>query len=76
MSGLAIISPKEMVRILLKLGFKEIRQNGSHKFFKHDDGRCTVIPIHGKDLKRGLIKGILKDINLSDEQYEETRKLI
>jgi predicted RNA binding protein YcfA (HicA-like mRNA interferase family) len=74
MSGLTIISPKEMINILHKIGFAEIRQNGSHIFFRHSDGRTTVIPFHSKDLKRGLIKAILKDIKLTDEDYENLRK--
>ncbi len=41
---LPLLSAKEVIRILEKLGFKEIRQKGSHKYFKHADGRGTVIP--------------------------------
>ncbi|MEY7999242.1 type II toxin-antitoxin system HicA family toxin [Clostridium sp. Mt-5] len=37
-----------------KFGLIEVRQSGSHKFFTYIDGRCTVIPVHGKDFKRGL----------------------
>ena len=75
MSKLSLISSKDMVRILEKLGFKQIRQKGSHKSFRHDDGRTTVIPFHGEDLGRGLIRKILKDIELTAEEYEELRKL-
>lgn len=64
-----------MITILKRLGFQEIRQAGSHKFFSRKDGRNTIIPMHSKDLKRGLIKGILKDIGLSDEEYEKIRKI-
>ncbi|OLN31765.1 type II toxin-antitoxin system HicA family toxin [Desulfosporosinus metallidurans] len=74
MSKLTIISSKEMVAILKRLGFDEIRQTGSHKFFSRQDGRNTVLPMHSKDLKRGLIKAILKDIGISDEEYEIMRK--
>jgi len=74
MSKLTIISDKDMERLLKKLGFTAIRQNGSHKFFMHSDGRKTVVPFHNTDLKRGLIKGILNDIGLSDEAYEKIRK--
>lgn len=74
MSGLTIISVKDMVKILKKLGFTELRQNGSHAFFKHSDGRVTVVPMHSRDLKRGLIKAILKDIKITDEEYELLRK--
>jgi len=74
MSKITIISSKEMVAILKRLGFVEIRQTGSHKFFNRQDGRSTIIPMHSKDLKRGLIKAILKDIGVTDEDYEAIRK--
>ena len=75
MSKLTIISTGKMVAILINLGFKEIRQKGSHRFFQHHDGRTTVIPFHkGEDLGRGLIREILKDIELSVEEYEELRR--
>jgi len=74
MSRLTIIFDKDMIKLLQSLGFSEVRQNGSHKFFAHSNGRCTVVPVHGKDLKRGLIKGILNDIGITDDEYEEIRK--
>ncbi len=74
MSKLSIISDKDMIKLLKKIGFIEIRQKGSHNFFYHNDGRTTVIPVHGKDLKRGLIKGILKDVNITSEEYEKVKK--
>lgn len=75
MSVLTIISPDKLVVILTNLGFKEVRQKGSHKFFQHSDGRTTVIPFHkGEDLGRGLIRKILRDIEISVEEYEALRK--
>lgn len=71
MSKLTIISSKEMVKILDALDFAEIRQKGSYKIFKHDDGRTTVVPFHGEDLGRGLIRKILKDIDITVEEYEK-----
>lgn len=76
MSKLTIISSKDMVKIMESLGFKEIRQKGSHKSFRHEDGRTTVVPFHGEDLGRGLIRKILKDIEISPDEYEELRKRI
>ncbi len=76
MSKLTIISSKDMVRILEILGFNEIRQKGSHKSFRHVDGRTTVIPFHGEDLGRGLIRKVLKDIEISPDEYEKLRKRI
>jgi predicted RNA binding protein YcfA (HicA-like mRNA interferase family) len=60
MSKLSIISSKEMMKIVQALGFNEIRQKGSHKTYKHIDGRTTIIPFHGENLGRGLIRKILK----------------
>ncbi|MCB4791856.1 MAG: type II toxin-antitoxin system HicA family toxin [Elusimicrobia bacterium] len=47
-----------------------IRQKGSHTFWEHNDGRCTVVPIHkGKDIGRGLLKSILNDIDIETENF-------
>lgn len=43
-------------------------------FSRQQDGRNTVIPMHSKDLKRGLIKAILKDLGVTDEDYEAIRE--
>lgn len=77
MTKLSIISPREMEKILQKLGFVKIRQKGSHAFFDHKDGRTTVIPMHkGEDLGRGIIRSILNDIDLSKDDYEKIRQKI
>jgi len=59
-----------MCRILEKLGFEAIRQKGSHIFYRHPDGRGTVVPFHsGEDLGRGLVRSILRDIELPREEF-------
>ena len=73
MSKLAIISSDKMIKILLKLGFSELRQKGSHKFFAHEDGRTTTVPDHNEDLGRGLIRKILRDIEISIDEYDKLR---
>ena len=50
MAKLPLLSVKELVKILNKFGFKFVRQTGSHMFFKHDDGRTTVVPVHPGDV--------------------------
>lgn len=45
MSKLTIISDKQMIKLLINLGFVQVRQKGSHAFFAHPDGRVTVIPL-------------------------------
>ena len=75
MSRLPIVSAAQMSKILRRLGFSLIRQKGSHAYFRHSDGRVTVVPVHpGEDLGRGLIRAILRDIELTPEEYEKIRK--
>lgn len=70
MSKLPIIDAKTFEKILLGLGFKIVRQKGSHIFYRHADGRYTTLPHHGKiDLSRPLIREILKQIEVSPEEY-------
>jgi predicted RNA binding protein YcfA (HicA-like mRNA interferase family) len=75
LSRLLIIDARKMEKLLLKLGFQKVRQKGSHVFYRHSDGRTTSVPHHpGRDLARPLIKEILKEIELSVEEYNEYLK--
>ena len=72
MTKLPKISGKELCNTLEKLGFKKIYGKGSHVRFKHDDGRRTVVPVHGnEDLGPGLLTAILKQIKITREEFEE-----
>ncbi|OGI19074.1 MAG: hypothetical protein A3B68_07685 [Candidatus Melainabacteria bacterium RIFCSPHIGHO2_02_FULL_34_12] len=69
--SLPIVKSKGLEKILLKLGFIKTRQKGSHAFYKHHDGRYTVIPHHpSRDLSPILVLKILKEINLSRKEFE------
>jgi len=47
-----------------------VRQKGSHGFFyRKSDNKATVIPIHNKDIGRGLTRKILNEINLSVDEF-------
>ena len=71
---LPLISGVDMCKIVSKLGFVMVRRKGSHTVWKHEDGRTTTIPIHsGKKLPRGLIKKIMKDVELPVEDYLRRR---
>ncbi len=74
MGKLPVLKPKEVVAILEKLGFMEMRQKGSHKQFKHRDGRFTTVPFHqGRDISPLLLKQIIKDIKISEEDFLKYR---
>ncbi|MEA3378678.1 MAG: type II toxin-antitoxin system HicA family toxin [Nanoarchaeota archaeon] len=74
MSKLPLLSARKLFKILDKLGFKRVRQEGSHVFFKHSDGRTTVIPNHpGEKIDRGLLNKIIKkDLEISREKFMES----
>lgn len=71
MAKMPLINAKEMTKILKKLGFELKRQEGSHMFFEHSDGRTTVIPNHGgEDIDRGLLNKIVKqDLQMTREEF-------
>jgi predicted RNA binding protein YcfA (HicA-like mRNA interferase family) len=69
-----VLKPKEVAAILEKLGFEEVRQRGSHKQYRHADGRCTTVPFHaGRDVSPLLLRQIAKDIGLTIEDLIRIR---
>jgi predicted RNA binding protein YcfA (HicA-like mRNA interferase family) len=74
MSSLPVLKPQEVVRILESIGFIEVRQKGSHKQFRHPDGRATTVPFHkGRDISPRLLRQIASDVNLTVEEFLESR---
>jgi predicted RNA binding protein YcfA (HicA-like mRNA interferase family) len=75
MGNLPVLKPREIVLLLETLGFIEIRQRGSHKQFRHADGRCTTVPFHaGRDISPILLRQIAKDIGLSVDEFLKRSK--
>jgi len=61
---------RDIIRVLKKLGFYEVRQKGAHLCFKHSNGRFTLVPIHGgEDINRGLLRQILREIEITPEEF-------
>ena len=72
MTKLPVVKSRDLEKVLFKLGFNKVRQKGSHAFYRHNDGGYTVIPHHlGRDLSPILVLKILKEINLSREEFEK-----
>ena len=71
MPHLSPVSPKRMIRLLKKEGFRCIRIKGSHHYFVHEsDGRTTVIPVHGnRDIGIVLLSQILADLDWSVKEF-------
>ena len=69
MGKLPVLKPRQVIAALEQLGFVQVRQRGSHKQFRHDDGRVTTVPDHkGRDIAPGLLRKILDDIHVTTEE--------
>ena len=74
MGSLPVLKPAEVVAILKKLGFQEVRQRGSHKQFRNPDGRCTTVPFHaGRDISPILLRQIARDIDVPIDDFLKYR---
>ena len=70
MARLPVLKPREVVARLERLGFEEVRQRGSHKQFRHADGRGTTVPFHqGRDISPILLRQIARDIGMTGEEF-------
>lgn len=54
---------KELLKLLLKNDWKLDRVNGSHHILIKD-GKTISLPVHGKDMKKGIEIAILKKAGL------------
>lgn len=64
-------SAREILRRLLKAGFVEVRQTGSHKVLRHTDGRMTYVAMHPGDVPTGTFRSILKQAGISSEDFSQ-----
>lgn len=61
------VSGGQAVRALLRLGFVEQRQTGSHRILRGGN-RTVVVPMH-KPIKPGTLKGLLEQAGVSLEEF-------
>ena len=61
---------RKVIRALENIGFRQIRQKGSHLFMRHPDGRTTLITIHpGERIGKGMIRKIINDAELTRDGW-------
>jgi predicted RNA binding protein YcfA (HicA-like mRNA interferase family) len=69
-----VLKPREVAAILIRLGFLLVGQRGSHRQYRHPDGRGTTVPFHrGRDLSPLLVRQIAKDVGLSADELLSRR---
>ena len=72
MPKLPNVTGQETIRSIEKIGFQVVRQKGSHVRMKHEDNRVVTIHVHtNKSLGKGLLRKILRDAELTVEQFQE-----
>ena len=62
---------REVVRKLERAGFRLIRQKGSHARYLNEEGRGVTVPIHPGDIPIPVIRSILRQAGVSEEQWED-----
>ncbi len=75
MSSIPALRPREAIAILTALGFREVRQRGSHKRFRHPDGRRVTVPVHGsRDLPFSVMRSIAHQAGFELEEFVRFRR--
>ena len=66
------VKVEKIIKVLEKLGFILARQSGSHKIYRNNKGVRVTGPYHsGKILHPKLLKTILRDIEISIEEFKK-----
>lgn len=70
---LPALTGRKLIRALERGGFVLIRVTGSHHLYEHPDhpGRIVPVPLHSGDLKRALLKAIIKQAGLTEAELIE-----
>ena len=70
MPKLPVLTGKTVINALEKIGFQAVPQKGSHVQMEREDGRLVTIPVHaGKTIGKGLLRKILRDAELTREEF-------
>ena len=67
---LSAIKAKQLIRVLEKKNCYRKRQTGSHLiFYCPEQKKIIPVPIHSKDIKKGLLRSIIKELDLSTDEF-------
>jgi predicted RNA binding protein YcfA (HicA-like mRNA interferase family) len=67
MPKLPVLSGRDVVSALERLGFVQMRQRGSHVILQRD-GVGVVVPLH-RELKTGTLAGVIRQAGLSQDEF-------
>ena len=69
MSRLPVVSGKQCIKVLIKIGFVVIRQEGSHIILRRADPFSQVVVPDHKELDRGTLRAIIRQVGISVEEF-------
>lgn len=70
MPVLPILSGKEIIKLLTKLGYRVVRQRGSHIRLERPGRKSVTVPNYN-EIDRSLLHKILRDAEVAPEELEE-----
>jgi predicted RNA binding protein YcfA (HicA-like mRNA interferase family) len=70
---LPLLSGRQVLKALERLGFSEAHRKGSHVKMKHADGRVIIFPFHD-EVDRYTLRGALRDADVSEDEFLEQVK--
>ncbi|MBM4084384.1 MAG: addiction module toxin, HicA family [Planctomycetes bacterium] len=68
---LPVVSGRQTIAALERIGYRVVRQKGSHVRMRHPDSsvrKPVTVPVH-RELRLGLLRAILRDAGLTPEQF-------
>ena len=65
---LPVLSGRQILAALRRMGFVEVHHKGSHTKMIHPDGRKIVFPYHD-EVDRFTLKGALHDADIDIEEF-------
>jgi len=65
---LRLLSGRQVLAALQRLGFVELHRRGSHVKMEHPDGRRIVFPFHD-EIDRRTLKGALQDASVDIDEF-------
>jgi len=72
MSKVPRVDAKQLIKVVEKLGFKLVRQSGSHMIYKNEKGIRLTIPYHsGKTIHPKIVTSVLNDADLSADEFKK-----
>lgn len=66
------VSAQKIIKALSKLGFKTVRQKGSHVILKNSENRMIIVPVHpSEEISGGLLRKIINESKLTVEEFQK-----